>query len=197
MGKQMIFYSSPADDKMIAEVLDDSFTDLIIVPYRKEKEDFQRLSGSIGKEVLYLAEKESEAKITYKRFSRIDGSFREGLDLRKSPVLEFRPSRENQFGEIIDGRFYACTEDVDFSKKVSKFFRKFKKELRYIKKYKVYVSQNIDISTSILVGAKDVTELDCIRKDTLVNTRTHVQDCITTDSATTTQRWGSIRRLTR
>ena len=50
--------------------------------------------------------------------------------------------------EYYDGRFYCCSDNNDFSQMVSKFYRKIKKNFRYVKSWKCYISNSIDVETS-------------------------------------------------
>lgn len=66
----------------------------------------------------------------------------------KSPVLEYRVPFQREDMAYIAGRFYCCSDNNDFSQMVSKFYRKIKKNFRYVKSWKCYISNSIDVETS-------------------------------------------------
>ena len=146
MEKQINFFATENDRIMIADILNSIFVELINVPYYKGQ-----LSSFDPKEDnhnFYLAEKSRESDIFYRTHEYYDSSVAEVLDYRKSPTLEYSVAFRNQEGEYVKGRFYCCSEDSEFSKKVSKFFTKLKKEFWYVKKRKTYISKSIDVENT-------------------------------------------------
>ena len=146
MSKQINFFATESDKKIIADILESIFDVVVAVPYNKS----EILDFNInGNNKVFLCEKSRVKDVVYKTHQYYDDTTSEILDYRISPILEYSPSNENQNENIVDGRFYCCSEDKEFSKKVSKFFTKLKKEFWYVKKWKVYVSKNIDIESSL------------------------------------------------
>jgi hypothetical protein len=152
MSKQINFYATETDKIFIANLLNCVFRKLIDVPYYKSH--FSAFDGQINRRKLYLAEESRENDVFYRTHEYYDGTTTEVLDYRKSPVLEYSLSFKNPEGKFCEGRFYCCSDDLDFSKKVSKFFTKLKKEFLYIKKYKVYISKSIDVENSLFLSIK-------------------------------------------
>lgn len=147
MNKQMNFYTTEHDKVVIANILNSIFGELIDVP-RYAKNNISPFNIQIEKEVFYLAEKKSENNIVYRVHEYYDGATSEVLDCMKSPVMEYSLPAKSIEGYYISGRFFCCSDNTDFSKKVSLFFAKLKKEFLYVKKYKIYISKNIDIENS-------------------------------------------------
>ena len=147
MIKQMHFYATEDDKVMIADILNNVFGQLFEVPLYKT--DVFVFDEKANEQKLYLLVEESRRKdIVYDKSKLYDGTIIEPLDLMRSPVLEHVPSCKNLKGELVEGHFYCCSHDSNFSKKVSKFITKLKKEFRYVKKYRTYISSNIDLSTA-------------------------------------------------
>ena len=143
MGKQINFFATENDRIMIADILNSIFGELIEVPWSKGQ--FSSFNPKKDNFQFYLAEKSREMDIFYRIHEYYDGSTAEVLDYRKSPTLEYSPAFINQDGEYCKGRFYCCSEDAEFSKKVSKFFSKLKKEFWYVKEKQAHISKSIDV----------------------------------------------------
>ena len=146
MSKQIYFYATDDAKILILTILNNVFGQIVSIPYYKS--DFSTFDEKANGQHFYLAEENRARGIFYRMAEYDDGTTAEVLDYRKSPVLEYAPSFKSLHGEFCEGRFYCCSDDLDFSKNVSKFFTKLKKEFRYVKKYKVYISPDIDLSTS-------------------------------------------------
>ena len=56
--------------------------------------------------------------------------------------------------------FIVVLNDADFLKKTASFFRKFKKEFYYVKKYRVYISTDIDLQSSKFTRGRAITTED-------------------------------------
>lgn len=148
MSKQINFYATESDKVTIANVLNSVFGELLDVPYNKDL--LSLFDYRTNKQMFYLAERNRQKEIFYRIHEYYDGSFSEILDFRKSPVLEYSLSFKNiEENYYIGGRFYCCSDNAEFSRKVSIFFTKFKKEFLYVKKWKHYISKNIDIENSL------------------------------------------------
>jgi hypothetical protein len=148
MSKQLNFYATEDDKIMIAELLHSVFEEIIDIPYEKGLPSVFNPKASGYKH--YLTEKGRQSDICYRPFEYYDGVISDILDYRRSPVLEYYFASKNEKEDYyIVGRFYSCSEDAEFSKKVSNFFTKFKKEFWYVKKWKIYISKRIDIENSL------------------------------------------------
>ena len=143
MGKQINFFATESDRIMIADILNSVFGELIDVPYHKGK--LSSFDPKTDNHNFYLAEKSRENDIFYRTHEYYDGSTVDVLDYRKSPTLEYSVAFRNIEGEYVKGRFYCCSEDAEFSRKVLKFFTKLKKEFCYAKERKIYISKSIDV----------------------------------------------------
>ena len=110
--------------------------------------------------MIYLEEETRKNDIFYRTHEYYDGSTAEIIDYRKSPVIEYSPSLINPEREFCRGRFFCCSNDFEFSKKVSKFFAKFEKELIYVKKYNNYISPNINLLTAKFGNERIITKED-------------------------------------
>ncbi|MCL2337312.1 MAG: hypothetical protein FWC60_07835 [Firmicutes bacterium] len=146
MSKQTYFYATEDDRLMIADILKSVFGQLLDIP--NEKADFTLFNEKADKRRFWLAEESRRKDIVYKKHERYNGAIHEFLDIWGSPVLEYTFSSKGPDGSFLEGRFYCCSDDADFSKKVSKFLSKFKKNFLYVKKYKTYLSPNIDLLTA-------------------------------------------------
>jgi len=161
MSKQVSFIATEQDVMLIAKFLGDVFGELIVVPFFET--DFLPLDKMSSSEKQYLAEERRKGDIIYDTDKDYDGTTYEYLDVRKSPVLEYIPSRSRPDGGLVEGRFYCCSNDIEFSKKASKFLTKLRKEFFCAKKYGIYISRNVDLTSTPLgpIGA----ELDIKTED--------------------------------
>ncbi len=111
--------------------------------------------------MFYLVEERRVNEIYYRIHEYYDGTISEVLDCRQSPILEYSLSYKNtEDNYYIRGRFYCCSEDEYFEKKVSRFFLLLKKKFWYVKKYKVYVSKSIDIFAAKFENGRIITKED-------------------------------------
>lgn len=159
MSKQINFYATDSDKVIIAEIMNSVFGKLLDAPFNKG------LLHSFGyeenKATFYLIEENRKNDVTYCIHEYYDKSTTELLDFRRSPVLEYALSSKNKKdGYYIRGRFYCCSDDKAFSKKVSQFFTILKKNFWYVKKYNVYVSHNIDLSVAKFENERIITRED-------------------------------------
>ncbi|MDR2424541.1 MAG: hypothetical protein LBD59_07440 [Prevotellaceae bacterium] len=157
MSKQINYYAKEEDKAIIATVLKSVFGQLIDIPYYKS--DFSIFDGQVDGRKIYLTEDGREKDIFYRTHEYYDGTVVEVLDYRQSPVLEYSLPFINSNNAHVEGRFYCCSNDLEFSKKVSIFFTKLKKEFWYVKKWKTYVSKSIDVENSLFLSIK-ITKQD-------------------------------------
>lgn len=147
MSRQLNFFATESDRLRIYNVLTEVFGELLSVPhYKGTPLPFEYPMA--GKK-FNLTEVTQVKRIRYYPHTYYDGSVAEVLDNRKSPILEYRLSNVDiQRNIFMIGRFYSCSENEEFSKRISLFFRKLKRFFWYSKKYQVYVSKTIDLSTT-------------------------------------------------
>jgi len=148
MGKQINFFAGESDRVLILKILNSVFETPIEVPHILGK-DFKPFNAIQYHYKYYITEFSQKENVVYCKRNYDDTNTEQVLDLWESPVLEYFSILKNQNGEYVSSRFYCCFDDVEFSKKVSKFFTKLKKEFWYIKKWKMYVSKSIDVENSI------------------------------------------------
>lgn len=159
MIKYMRFYATQEDMKMIAGIADNIFGKLIEVPGRKT--DVLPRPEELKDIKICLFVEESRIKdVIYRTSEMFDGTILEPIDPVSSPILEYSIEGIPEDGLFLERQFYSCSRDLDFQKKVFKFFVKVKKEFRYVRKYRVYVSPNIDLSTAKFDGDRMITEED-------------------------------------
>lgn len=155
MSKQINFYSTQNDKEMIANTLISVFGQLLNIPYYKG--DFSVFDKITNEQRLFLTDSCLQLYITYRTHEYYDGTTAEVLDYRKSPVLEYSAPSQREDMVYVSGRFYCCSDNIEFSQKVSKFFGKLKKEFRYIKRWKCYISNSIDIEASLFIPNRVIT----------------------------------------
>jgi len=146
MGKQVVFYSTKNDDEMIVNALKSVFGQLFYVPYYKG--DLSPFDISTNERTMYLTGSSFQQYISYRTHEYYDGTAAEVLDFARSPVLQYSIPCQREDMTYVDGRFYCCSDNIEFSQKVSKFFGKLKKEFRYVKQWKCYISNSIDVEAS-------------------------------------------------
>ena len=118
MSRQLNFYASDADRKIIADILHKHFGEMIEVP--SHKDSLQLFEDTVDKSFNLLTDLDSKEHITYREHTYYDQ--REALVLDESCILEYSTAFKNPTGAYVSGRFYARTNHKDFSKKVAKFF---------------------------------------------------------------------------
>lgn len=146
MSKQINFYSTQNDEEMIASTLKSVFGQLLNIPHYKG--DFSVFDKSTDEKTLYLTESCLQQHIVYRTHKYFDGTTTEVLDCVKSPILEYSVPFQREDMVYVSGRFYCCSDNIEFSQKISKFFGKLKKEFQYVKPWKCYISNSIDIEAS-------------------------------------------------
>lgn len=142
MIKYMRFYATEGDMEKIASISNNIFGKLIevpsertnVLPKPKELEDIK---------ICLLVEESRKKDVIYSTSEMYDGTILELLNPVSSPTLEYSIEGIPADGLFLERQFYSCSGDLDFQKKVSKFFAKVKKEFKYVRKYRVYVSPNI------------------------------------------------------
>lgn len=110
--------------------------------------DLSPFDISTNERTMYLTGSSFQQYISYRTHEYYDGTTAEVLDFAKSPVLEYSVPCQREDVTYVDGRFYCCSDNIEFSQKVSKFFGKLKKEFRYVKRWKCYISNSIDVEAS-------------------------------------------------
>ena len=143
MRKYIKFYCEKECEKIIIDIRNNVFDNLSEVSFYKN-EVFEPIDDS---HFSLLVEDKRRKDIVYNISSIHDGTIIESIDIFKSPVLEYVPSHRNSEGEITEGRFYSCSDDIEFIKKIDKFFYRIKKEFIYNRQYRAYISPNIELST--------------------------------------------------
>lgn len=146
MGKQFEFYSHKYDNEMIVNTLRSVFGELLYVPYYKG--DLSPFDISVNDRKMYLTGKSFQQYISYSTHEYYDGTTAEIIDHVKSPVLEYIVPFQREDMTYVEGRFYCNSDNIEFSQMVSKFFRKIKKKFRYVKFWKCYISNSIDVEAS-------------------------------------------------
>lgn len=159
MIKYIRFYATEEDMENIADIAKNIFGKLIkvpsertnVLPRPKELEDIK---------ISLLVEESRIKDVIYSTSEMYDGTILELLNPVSSPTLEYSIVGIPEEGLFLERQFYSCSCDLDFQKKVSKFFAKVKKEFRYVRKYRVYVSPNIDLSIAKFDRDRIITEKD-------------------------------------
>ena len=134
MSRQLNFYATDADRKIIADILREHFGEMIEVP--SPKDSLQPFEDTIDKKLYHLTDAEGKEHITYREHTY--------YDLRKA---------------LVSGRFYTCTNHKDFSAKVAKFFTKLKKVFIYLKPQRLYISKNIDLDSALFLLSNKIIKL--------------------------------------
>lgn len=154
MIKYVKFYAKKEDMKIIASIADSIFEKLVEVPGEK--------TGTLSKpeeikdvKICLFTEESRIKEVVYTPYKHY-----ELLNSTRSPILEYSIYGKQKDGMFFEQQFYSCSPDQDFQKKVAKFFAKIKKEFRYVRKYKVYVSPNIDLSAAKFDEDRIITEED-------------------------------------
>ncbi len=157
MIKYMRFYATKEDIKKISGIANSIFGTLVEVPKsidalpRPELEDIR---------ICLFAEESRIKDVVYDTSKMYDGTILRPIDFVESPVLEYSIVGIPEEGLFLEQQLYSCSSDLDFQKKVSKFFTKIKKEFKYVRKYRVYVSPNIDVSIAKFDQDRIITEED-------------------------------------
>ena len=120
MSRQLNFYASDADRKIIADILHKHFGEMIEVP--SHKDSLQLVEDTVDKSFNLLTDLDSKEHITYREHTYYDQREALVLDEYNSCILEYSTAFKNPTGAYVSGRFYARTNHKDFSKKVAKFF---------------------------------------------------------------------------
>ena len=150
MRKQIKFYAGKNCEKLIRDMWEEIFDNLSVIPFEKE-EIFEDIEDLEDLNLFLLVEETRRNDIVYASSTMHDGTIIESVDVFKSPVLQYEPSYQNLNGEIVEGSFFSCSKDVEFAQKADKFFSRLKKEFVYDKKYRAYISPNIDLSKAKLM----------------------------------------------
>ena len=149
MSRQLNFYATDADRKIIADILREHFGEMIEVP--SPKDSLQPFEDTIDKKLYRLTDAEGKEHITYREHTYYDLRKALVLDEYNSSILEYSTAFKSPSGAYVSGRFYTCTNHKDFSAKVAKFFTKLKKVFIYLKPQRLYISKNIDLYSSLFL----------------------------------------------
>lgn len=157
MSRQLNFYATDADRKIIAAILREHFGEMIEVP--SPKDSLQPFEDTIDKELYLLTDTEGKEHITYREHTYHDLRKALVLDEYNSCILEYCTAFKNPMGAYVSGRFYTCTNHKDFSAKVAKFFTKLKKVFIYLKPQRLYISKNIDLDSALFLLSNKIVKL--------------------------------------
>ena len=157
MSRQLNFYATDADRKIIADILHEHFGEMIEVP--SPKDSLQPFEDTIDKKLYHLTDAEGKEHITYREHTYYDLRKALVLDEYHSSILEYSTAFKNPTGPYVSGRFYTCTNHKDFSEKVAKFFTKLKKVFIYLKPQKLYISKNIDLDSALFLLSNRIVKL--------------------------------------
>ena len=157
MSRQLNFYATDADRKIIADILREHFGEMIEVP--SPKDSLHLFEDTIDKELYHLTDTEGKEHITYREHTYHDLRKALVLDEYNSCILEYCTAFKNPMGAYVSGRFYTCTNHKDFSAKVAKFFTKLKKVFIYLKPQRLYISKNIDLDSALFLLSNKIIKL--------------------------------------
>ena len=157
MSRQLNFYATDADRKIIADILREHFGEMIEVP--SPKDSLHLFEDTIDKELYHLTDTEGKEHITYREHTYHDLRKALVLDEYNSCILEYCTAFKNPMGAYVSGRFYTCTNHKDFSAKVAKFFTKLKKVFIYLKPQRLYISKNIDLDSALFFLSNRIVKL--------------------------------------
>ena len=157
MSRQLNFYATDADRKIIAAILREHFGEMIEVP--STKDSLHLFEDTIDKELYHLTDTEGKEHITYREHTYHDLRKALVLDEYNSSILEYSTAFKNPMGVYVSGRFYTCTNHKDFSAKVAKFFTKLKKVFIYLKPQRLYISKNIDLDSALFLLSNRIVKL--------------------------------------
>ena len=157
MSRQLNFYATDADRKIIAAILREHFGEMIEVPCPKD--NLQPFEDTIDKKLYRLTDAEGKEHITYREHTYHDLRKALVLDEYNSSILEYSTAFKSPSGAYVSGRFYTCTNHKDFSAKVAKFFTKLKKVFIYLKPQRLYISKNIDLDSALFLLSNKIIKL--------------------------------------
>ena len=157
MSRQLNFYATDADRKIIADILREHFGEMIEVP--SPKDSLQPFEDTIDKKLYHLTDAEGKEHITYREHTYYDLRKSLVLDEYNSSILEYSTAFKSPSGAYVSGRFYTCTNHKDFSAKVAKFFTKLKKVFIYLKPQRLYISKNIDLDSALFLLSNKIIKL--------------------------------------
>ena len=157
MSRQLNFYATDADRKIIADILREHFGEMIEVP--SPKDSLQPFEDIIDKKLYLLTDTEGKEHITYREHIYHDLRKALILDEYNSSILEYSTAFKSPSGAYVSGRFYTCTNHKDFSAKVAKFFTKLKKVFIYLKPQRLYISKNIDLDSALFLLSNKIIKL--------------------------------------
>ena len=157
MSRQLNFYATDADRKIIAAILREHFGEMIEVP--SPKDSLQPFEDTIDKKLYHLTDAEGKEHITYREHTYHDLRKALVLDEYNSSILEYSTAFKNPSGAYVSGRFYTRTTHKNFSAKVAKFFTKLKKVFIYLKPQRLYISKNIDLDSALFLLSNRIIKL--------------------------------------
>jgi len=166
MSRQLNFYATDADRKIIAAILREHFGEMIEVP--SPKDSLHLFEDTIDKKLYLLTDTEGKEHITYREHTYHDLRKALVLDEYNSSILEYSTAFKSPSGAYVSGRFYTCTNHKDFSAKVAKFFTKLKKAFIYLKPQKLYISKNIDLDSSLFLLSNKIVKLSIDGTDEVI-----------------------------
>lgn len=160
MSKQINFYATETDKKLIEQLLKEVFGEMLVVPSLKGVLDpFPPVLYDYSS--FYLVEMSRKEDLVYYTHVYYTGETISALDTVNSPILEYSPAGINPTeGYYLKGRFYTRAKDKEFLKKVSAFMNRMKRRFFHVKKYNLYLSPDIDVRTSRFSCDRIITKDD-------------------------------------
>lgn len=160
MSKQINFYATETDKKLIEQLLKEVFGEMLVVPSLKGVLDpFPPVLYDYSS--FYLVEMSRKEDLVYYTHVYYTGETISALDTVNSPILEYSPAGINPTeGYYLKGRFYTRAKDKEFLKKVSAFMNRMKRRFFHVKKYNLYLSTDIDVRTSRFSCDRTITKDD-------------------------------------
>ena len=166
MSRQLNFYATNTDRKIISDILRQHFGEMIEV--LSSKDSLQLFENTEDKKFYLLTDVDGKEHITYREHTYYDQRKALILDEYNSCILEYCTAFKNPTGVYVSGRFYTRTNNKDFSTKVAKFFTKLKKAFIYLKPQKLYISKNIDLDSSLFLLSNKIVKLSIDGTDEVI-----------------------------
>lgn len=163
MSKQINIYSTQNGVQYIYQKINELFDSPITVPF------FITKNESKFEEMLYIESGQQwisrdidKKNIFYRKYDNILSKRVNEYVLVEclSPVLEFSLPSINANNEYCPGRLYCCSQNTEFVKIITKLFRTIKKEFRYVRKYNMYMSPDIDLDIAIFANNRIIKKED-------------------------------------
>ena len=131
MSRQLNFYASDADRKIIADILHKHFGEMIEVP--SHKDSLQLFEDTVDKSFNLLTDLDSKEHITYREHTYYDQREALVLDEYNSCILEYSTAFKNPTGAYVI--------------------------FIYLKPQKLYISKNIDLDSALFLLSNRIVKL--------------------------------------